>query len=81
MAINSGLAIALMEDAVAGAMRVYRLRFLTEKYGLDAEAWTENLDPDPASPEEGESIVPIEVLPEDHVDPDTDLSAEATSTD
>lgn len=82
--INSGLAVALMEDAVGGAMHVYRLRFLTEKYGLNPEDWTAHIDSMTAdSEEDAETIISVEVQPEDLVEDSTsqdgDRSAAGTT--
>lgn len=64
-AINLGLAVQLMETAVKSALHVYRLRFLTEKYGLDPNEWSATFEGEGESDEESETIIDVEVLDED----------------
>lgn len=40
----AGLSVQMMETAIRDATRIYRLRFLTEKYGLDASEWLVEID-------------------------------------
>lgn len=70
VAVNAGLAVGLMEDAVRGAMHVYRLRFLSEKYDLDTAEWVADLGRD----EPVEEVIDIEILPEDWENLDEDES-------
>lgn len=57
VAINGGLNAKMANDTVERAHTAYRLRFLTEKYGLDASAW----QPATAVPEDstGASSLPL----------------------
>lgn len=53
---------------------IYRVRFLTEKYGLDTDAWLQGFSPDPAPGESSEPVVDIMEL----IDEERAIEAEGT---
>ncbi|WP_034990677.1 EcsC family protein [Corynebacterium halotolerans] len=76
--INGGMNAKLARDTFNSAHEAYRLRFLTEKYGLDAEAWRPDARPYAA---ENPSEVPLvdEILEAELVSEDVIAPTESKS--
>lgn len=59
VALNAALSAQLTEQTFRRAQAVYRLRLLSERYGIDPRAWTEGENPSPTPSMESEHAVDL----------------------
>ncbi len=76
----AGLSVQMMETAIRDATRIYRLRFLTEKYGLDVTKWLADADSEerPEPTRGDDDVISLDMA--DYIDEADNVSNESRDT-